>query len=197
MGISIFILTNTYLVNSDIDDISCIECHQKELDIHSFEESCYACHSEDMTSLRVTETIYSESEEINSNCIECHSDKFIELEEGNHGVQGFDCIDCHTPHPTGTSVESFSWEKSIPIVKSSELCEQCHTTIYESWKEGAHGNINLGCVDCHDPHITEIQFKASMGIVSGVSQSLMVFVGIGILLLISLYFKIIFKIGKD
>ena len=117
MGISIFVLTRTYLVNSEIESVDCLDCHQKELEIHSFEKSCLACHSEDMTSLRITETIYSEIEEKNINCIECHDNKFIELEEGNHGVLGFDCIDCHTPHSTGISDESFSWEKSIPILK--------------------------------------------------------------------------------
>lgn len=197
MGISLFLLTGTHLVNSEIENIVCIDCHQKELEIHSYEKSCYACHSEDMTSITVTETIYSKSEEINTNCIECHAEKFTELEEGDHGAPGFDCIQCHTPHPTGISTESFSWEKSIPIVKSVELCKQCHTVKYLSWKERSHGNLDLGCVDCHDPHLSEIQLKASVGVISGFSQSLMALVGIGLLILISLYLKIIFEIRGD
>jgi predicted CXXCH cytochrome family protein len=31
-------------------------------------------------------------------------------------------------------------------------CETCHSEIADQWKSSRHGEINLGCSSCHEPH---------------------------------------------
>ena len=175
----------------------CLECHQKEMVIHSFEETCLTCHNNDMTSLNITKTITSENEEINTNCQECHNDKFKEVKQNEHGKPGLDCQDCHEPHPTGTNIESLSWEETIPIEESTNLCKSCHPVLYRSWKEKTHGDSDLDCTSCHDPHEAPNQKIASIPSTPQLKLSLLTLALVGFVLLEFLTHKIIYKSAQE
>jgi hypothetical protein len=181
----------TLFVFADNAD-ECIVCHQKEMMIHSFEESCLACHNNDMTSLNITKSITSQTDEINTNCVECHSDKFEEVKMNEHGKPGSDCQDCHEPHPTGTNIETLSWEETIPIHESTILCETCHPVLYKSWRENSHGDSDLDCASCHDPHVEQSTIRASISMTPLLTNSILMILVIGFLIFEVLIHKVIY-----
>jgi hypothetical protein len=62
------------------------------------------------------------------------------------------CTDCHGVHNIVPPDE--------PRSRASQMCELCHSDIYESYKQSVHGQALLGegnpdvpgCVDCHQVH---------------------------------------------
>jgi hypothetical protein len=40
--------------------------------------------------------------------------------------------------------------------KSAETCGACHLNQYDDWKTSAHGDINVDCASCHNPHSQQI-----------------------------------------
>lgn len=174
----------------------CTECHTKTLEIHKIPEECQSCHYPDMSSLEVTKTIVGTSEETIIDCSECHSDKEDEVNRGEHGIEGFDCTDCHTPHPT-ESIEVYTWEKRIPIEESEELCEQCHLQKYGEWINGTHGETSIGCTSCHDPHTGEINDSYTVPSFASLDDFLKLFSGSGVLIFIMLYLRSVELISHD
>ena len=195
ISVVVILQSFTVFVNADEAD-ECKDCHQKEMIIHSFEESCLSCHNNDMTSLNITNTIISETEEINTNCIDCHNDKFKEVEVNDHGKPGLECQDCHKPHPTGSNPEILSWEETIPIEESTILCNTCHPVQYTSWKEKNHGDPDLDCTSCHDPHVELKQIKASTVSTPMLTNSLLMICIVGFLIFEVLTHKIIYRSSR-
>jgi hypothetical protein len=40
--------------------------------------------------------------------------------------------------------------------KSAETCGACHLNEFNDWKTSAHGQINVDCASCHNPHSQQI-----------------------------------------
>jgi predicted CXXCH cytochrome family protein len=100
-------------------------------------------------------------------CRDCHEEQFNltldsvhqrELAAGNN--EAAVCTDCHNPHTqqylTNDSGELLDYARlHIP-----ETCSQCHSAIYDTYKESVHGSAltqqgNLDvptCIDCHGVH---------------------------------------------
>ncbi len=97
-----------------------------------------------------------------SSCILCHQDKYDATLDSVHQVAlaGGDtraavCTDCHGTHNIGPPDE--------PRSRSSQMCELCHSEIFELYKNSVHGAALIGegnpdvpsCTDCHHVHRIE------------------------------------------
>jgi hypothetical protein len=67
-----------------------------------------------------------------------------------HGKAGQKCVDCH----------SNITDPKQPLSRGSQMCELCHSEIFELYKQSVHGAALLGegnedvpsCIDCHQVH---------------------------------------------
>lgn len=124
-----------------------------------------------VTSEKVTFTIVEgeppeEPDFVGSNvCKACHLIKFESLKDSSHGF--IECEFCHGPGSIHVSSPS---PDNIIVDKSSSLCGQCHTRgddqnriaaedglikRNQQFDELLNGGMSfLGCVQCHDPHVS-------------------------------------------
>lgn len=94
-----------------------------------------------------------------SSCVECHRDKYDATLDSVHQAalaggksEAAICTDCHGTHNIMPPDE--------PRSRSSQMCELCHSQVFELYKSSAHGEALLGegnpdvptCVDCHQVH---------------------------------------------
>jgi hypothetical protein len=97
-----------------------------------------------------------------SSCVECHRDKYDVSLDGVHQKalaggqsEAAICTDCHGTHNILPADQ--------PRSRGSQMCELCHSEIYELYKQSVHGAALLGegnpdvpgCIDCHRVHSTE------------------------------------------
>lgn len=95
-------------------------------------------------------------------CAQCHREKYESTLDSVHGsalaAGNFNaavCTDCHGAHDTKPPGEPRS---QIP-----QTCRQCHTLIYDQYRESVHGEAVIGegnpdvpvCTDCHGVHTIE------------------------------------------
>ena len=80
-------------------------------------------------------------------CLACHTTGY-DAQTGSYEAGGVTCAACHNPvssnHPLAPAAMS----------RSSDLCGTCHRDTEAQWKASQHGQSDLTCVDCHDPHAT-------------------------------------------
>ena len=136
------------------NDLNCVTCHT---DIKTFP------HPErDAESLREVKLKYYTS------CKECHEEQFNLTLDSVHQralAAGNDnaavCSDCHNPH----TQQRLTDEKTGKLLDYARLhipetCAQCHSAIYDKYKESVHGkaltqegNLDVPtCIDCHGVH---------------------------------------------
>lgn len=111
--------------------------------------ACATCHQD-----RQAETgkpLIERAEDLS----EFHTD--IEFEHGS-----LSCSSCH--HPEDRDQLRLSDGQKVAFADVIELCAQCHSTQYRSYKHGAHGGmtghwdlsqggqVRNNCVACHSPH---------------------------------------------
>jgi predicted CXXCH cytochrome family protein len=132
--------------------------------------ACQSCHSDiagyphgeiPVETHRDLQVHYSQS------CNNCHPAQALEQVDSVHArvrAAGVDeaavCADCHGSH----DIQPISHEKhpDVPGIMSVEACSQCHSTIYEKFKESVHG-VPLyegskdvpNCIYCHPAHTAE------------------------------------------
>jgi predicted CXXCH cytochrome family protein len=95
-------------------------------------------------------------------CVKCHPNQYAANLDGVHlkgiaaGItESAICTDCHGTHNI-TQTEQ-------PRSKGSQMCERCHSEVYELYKQSVHGAALLGegnpdvpsCIDCHSVHSTQ------------------------------------------
>jgi predicted CXXCH cytochrome family protein len=95
-------------------------------------------------------------------CIQCHQDQYDLTLDSVHGkgLAGGDfnsaiCTDCHGTHNIVPPDQ--------PRSRESQMCERCHSEIFERYKQSVHGAALLGegnpdvpgCIDCHQVHSVE------------------------------------------
>ena len=87
-------------------------------------------------------------------CLVCHTTGFDAI-TGDYAHEGVACEACHgeTPvdHPPAV----------VTIDPGVETCAGCHTTTFTEWKESAHGDQQLACTTCHNPHPQTLRFDNS------------------------------------
>lgn len=84
-------------------------------------------------------------------CLACHTTGFVPY-TGAYSHEGVACAACHGDVPANHPPEPMSIESNV------EVCAGCHTTTYVEWTQSAHGEQQLGCTTCHDPHPQELRF---------------------------------------
>lgn len=90
-----------------------------------------------------------------SECLACHTSGY-DPDTGTYESEGIACSVCHTPmsgpHP----------EMPMSTDPSSRQCGTCHVDTYAEWQVSAHGEGEMGCARCHNPHTTTLK-KGNMG----------------------------------
>jgi hypothetical protein len=136
------------------NDMACTTCHS---DIKSFP------HPErTMDTLRDVKLVYS------TTCQQCHAEQFdltmdsvhqTAINSGNKNAAV--CADCHNPH-TQKRLTNKDTGKLLDYARLHipETCAQCHSAIFDNYKESVHGkalteegNLDVPtCIDCHGVH---------------------------------------------
>ena len=134
------------------NDVTCVTCHS---DIDGFP------HPE-----RTTETIRDVKLKYYTSCEQCHAEQFDQtldsvhqkaLASGNKNAAV--CADCHNPHTQQQITDDLGELLPEARLHIPETCAQCHSEIYNTYKESVHGNaLTEGnpdvptCIDCHGVH---------------------------------------------
>jgi len=136
------------------EGIGCVDCHTN---ITDYPHPDVKAKSPREFSLNLYET-----------CKECHEDKY-ELTKDSVHQRAFDagntsaaiCSDCHNPHTQRRLTGEASGQlTSSARVHIPETCAQCHSTVYDQYKDSVHGkalteenNTDVPtCIDCHGVH---------------------------------------------
>lgn len=92
-------------------------------------------------------------------CARCHLDKYEKTLDSVHeraitagNKEAAVCTDCHGAHNVQPPEQ--------PRTRSAEMCERCHSQIYNDYKNSVHGAALIGegnpdvpaCIDCHGVH---------------------------------------------
>ncbi|MFP3852679.1 MAG: cytochrome c3 family protein [Anaerolineales bacterium] len=95
-------------------------------------------------------------------CADCHQEKYDETLDSVHSralaggnFNAAVCTDCHGAHDVRPPGE--------PRSQIAQTCRQCHTTIYDQYRDSVHGEALIGqgnpdvpvCTDCHGVHSIE------------------------------------------
>jgi predicted CXXCH cytochrome family protein len=133
--------------------------------------NCVTCHSDIKTFPHPERTAQSYREfkmDYYTICKQCHEEQFNltldsvhqrELAAGNNNAAV--CTDCHNPH-----TQQYLTDKDTGALLDyarlhiPETCAQCHSAIYDKYKESVHGkaltqegNLDVPtCIDCHGVH---------------------------------------------
>ena len=131
------------------------------------EEDCQSCHGEihdewtdSMHGQAATDLVFRRAWKEEGNppeCLTCHTTGF-DLETGTWEQDGVACEACHAPevanHP----------EEIMPTDASSDACGSCHEGTYADWRNSVHGAEELACVNCHNPHTTDLKAAGSQAL---------------------------------
>jgi hypothetical protein len=121
---------------------------------------CASCHEavqvqwENSTHARaLSDPIFQQAwleHESSPDCLTCHTTGFNPVTK-QYEQDGIACITCHSPmadeHPL----------QLMPTNPSSRLCGECHLDTYEEWEMSGHGQKELACIRCHNPHSTNLK----------------------------------------
>jgi predicted CXXCH cytochrome family protein len=83
-------------------------------------------------------------------CLTCHASGY-DPTTGEVAELGVTCVACH-----GEFIEGHP-SVQMPTYRSATTCDQCHLETYAEWKSSRHGQVDLACVSCHDPHGAQIR----------------------------------------
>lgn len=85
-------------------------------------------------------------------CLACHTTGYNPRTQ-TYAHEGVSCEACHgvTPanHPDEPAMTS----------PGPAVCEQCHATTVTEWEHSAHGEQQLACTSCHNPHPQQLLFE--------------------------------------
>lgn len=123
---------------------------------------CQACHT-DIKTYPHPEVEYETKRELSRlyylSCQKCHSENYEETQDSMHAevaeagnLDAPICTDCHGAHNVRPPDE--------PRGHISEICGQCHTHIFDDYRDSIHGSALLEednpdvpvCTDCHGVH---------------------------------------------
>ena len=123
----------------------CQECH---LDVASHWESSPHAHAFDDAAFQAQWASLGQPDE----CLACHTTNFIRS-TGEYEGTGITCQACHilpeTEHPPA----------EVPVLADTEYCGKCHTTTLGEWRLTGHAKVDIGCMNCHDPHSQDTLFE--------------------------------------
>ncbi|HKZ53960.1 MAG TPA: cytochrome c3 family protein [Anaerolineales bacterium] len=123
---------------------------------------CKACHGETPEVAHVAAPFVDRrqlSRHLYQTCSKCHADNYEKTLDSMHAQAAADgnlqapiCTDCHGAHDT--------LQPDQPRARISQTCGQCHTSIFEEYRESVHGDALIQqdnpdvpvCTDCHGVH---------------------------------------------
>ncbi len=76
-----------------------------------------------------------------------HVDQFGDLTQSKHQI--LDCVTCHDPHSGVVQLQQSNTQTT------KLLCQDCHWKEAQFQNNPAHVGINVGCTDCHMPHLIQ------------------------------------------
>lgn len=123
----------------------CLECHEET--VTAWQEST---HGQAMSDGAFQQQWQEQGEP--RECLRCHSTGY-ESETGEYAEEGIACSTCHY-----LGEYSSSHPAQIMYTKySSETCGECHLDTFADWQVSAHGESDMTCVNCHNPHTNTIK----------------------------------------
>ena len=118
-------------------------------------ETCQSCHQELFNSWQSTRHAQAFSSPIfqkdwveegsNAFCLECHTTGF-NPETKDYTHEGVTCESCHGPFQPGHP------ETMMAVEPDAALCANCHKSTTDEWRASKHGDANIQCQSCHNPH---------------------------------------------
>lgn len=136
------------------ENVSCVDCHTN---ITGFPHPQVVASSPRDFSLQLYPT-----------CQQCHTEQYAQTLDSVHqrafaagNKNAAVCTDCHNPHTQPRLTDSTTGEllsSARPMIP--QTCAQCHSTIYETYRQSVHGaalteeaNQDVPtCIDCHGVH---------------------------------------------
>lgn len=85
-----------------------------------------------------------------ADCLRCHTTGF-DAATGSYEKEGVACETCHPSDPADHP------QKIMQTDISSQLCGQCHVDTFAEWETSKHGQEELSCARCHNPHSNELK----------------------------------------
>lgn len=83
-------------------------------------------------------------------CLACHTTGYNSA-DGTFHAEGVTCAACHDPVPSNHPLSPAT------MSRAADMCGQCHKDTFFEWQSSKHGQSDLSCVSCHDPHSTGLR----------------------------------------
>lgn len=84
-------------------------------------------------------------------CLACHTTGY-DPRTGTYAREGVTCEACHGPTPPDHP------GRPVMISPGPAVCESCHPTTVTEWRHSAHGDQQIVCATCHNPHPHQLRF---------------------------------------
>lgn len=84
-----------------------------------------------------------------SKCAECHSQEANLWAVSQHGAVPIHCETCHVILPGEGEAHP---ELRYSTEREDFTCGTCHVEIKNQWYGNQHGEMNMNCATCHEPH---------------------------------------------
>lgn len=140
-------VTQAQTVEQVVDPLpdDCVECHEEI--VVKAEASQHGQAFADPAFQEAWEADGSPSE-----CLACHTTGYDAMTH-TWEEEGVGCATCHEMGPNSAHHP----EQVMPVDRSSEACGTCHIDTHEDWAISEHGQEELACVRCHNPHTTDLK----------------------------------------
>lgn len=123
----------------------CLECHEET--VTAWEESSHGKAMSDSTFQEQWQEQGAPRE-----CLRCHSTGF-DPETGEYAEEGVACSTCHYLGPNSPSHPAQIMHTNY----GSETCGECHLDTFADLQVSTHGESDMTCVNCHNPHTNTIK----------------------------------------
>ncbi|GJM42116.1 MAG: hypothetical protein DHS20C20_23980 [Ardenticatenaceae bacterium] len=143
LGVLTFAVTQAQTDPETYGSDDCGECH--EAVTAQWENSVHGHAS-------VAATFLAAWDEANNppECLRCHTTGF-DASTGTYEKEGVACETCHPSDPAEHP------QKIMQTDISSRMCGECHTDTFAEWETSDHGQEELTCARCHNPHSNELR----------------------------------------
>jgi predicted CXXCH cytochrome family protein len=85
-------------------------------------------------------------------CLQCHVTGYDTI-TNTWTADGVTCEACHGEISDNHPMEPMKADRT------GKVCGDCHSETYFEWQVSSHGEHELGCVGCHDPHATSLKVE--------------------------------------
>lgn len=85
-------------------------------------------------------------------CLSCHTTGYDAATQ-TYMAEGITCDACHSLIENGPTHP----EQIMTTHYEASACGQCHTDTYTEWQVSQHGEAEMDCIKCHNPHSTSLK----------------------------------------